>query len=85
MVLGDKRLDQLLAVRLEALERAAFVAFDQARVADHVSVQDRRQPPLRPGHRRQTTQIECKFLAAIRFLTFGTGPQIPFSIENTCG
>ena len=36
MVLGDQRLDQLLAVRLETLERSRLVALDQARIADHV-------------------------------------------------
>ena len=36
MVLRDQRLDEALAVLLEALERSRLVALDQARIADHV-------------------------------------------------
>ena len=36
MVLRDQRLDEALAVVLEALERSRLVALDQARIADHI-------------------------------------------------
>ena len=48
-VLSDERLDELLAVNLEALERAGLVALHQARVADHVGRQDSGEPALRTG------------------------------------
>ncbi len=47
-VLGDERLDQLLAVGLEARERALLVALHQPAVADHVRRQDGGEPPLDP-------------------------------------
>ena len=43
-VLGEERLDELLAVRLEALERALLVLPHQPRVADHVGRQDGGEP-----------------------------------------
>ena len=48
-VLGDERLDELLAVRLEAVERAVLVALHQAGVADHVRRQDGGEPAVDAG------------------------------------
>jgi hypothetical protein len=45
-VLGQERLDELLAVRLEPPERAGFVPLHQARVADHVRGEDRGEPAV---------------------------------------
>ena len=45
-VLRDERLDELLAVSLEAVERALLVALHEARVADHVRRQDRGEPAV---------------------------------------
>ena len=46
LVLGDRRVDQLEPVRLEARERARLVGLHQPAVADHVGRQDRREPAL---------------------------------------
>ena len=43
-VLGDPRLDELLAQRLEPGVRARLVGFHQPAVTDHVGGQDRGQP-----------------------------------------
>ena len=43
-VLGDLRLDELLAQRLQARDRAGLVSAHEATVADHVRGQNRRQP-----------------------------------------
>ena len=48
-VLGDERLDELLAVGLEALEGALLVALHEARVADHVRRQDGGEPAVDAG------------------------------------
>ena len=48
-VLGDERLDELLAVGLEAVEGALLVALHQARVADHVRRQDGGEPAVDAG------------------------------------
>jgi hypothetical protein len=40
-MLGDLRIDQLPAVRLEAFERAFFVGAHQARIARHIGGEDR--------------------------------------------
>ena len=50
VVLGDKRLDELPAVRLEARERAGLVRLNQPRVADHVRRQDGGEATLRAEH-----------------------------------
>ena len=47
-VLGDFWINELAAQRLEALERAFLVRPHQPRIADDISGQDRRQPPLDP-------------------------------------
>ena len=51
LVLGQQRVDRLLAQRLDRGQRAGLVLLDQARVADHVGGQDRGQPAL--GARRR--------------------------------
>ena len=48
LVLGDERLDQLPAQRLQPGEGAVLVALHQGRVADHVRRQDGGEPPLYP-------------------------------------
>jgi hypothetical protein len=48
LILGDERVDELLAVPLEALERALLVALHQARVTNHVRRQDGGEPSLDP-------------------------------------
>ena len=48
VVLGDERLDELLAVRLQPGERASLVALHEPAVADHVGRQDGGEPPLDP-------------------------------------
>ena len=48
LVLGDDRIDRLGAKRLDRGKRAGLVGFDQARIADDVGGQDRRQPALGP-------------------------------------
>ena len=45
-VLGDERLEQLLAVGLEAVEGTLLVALHQARVADHVRRENGGEPAL---------------------------------------
>ena len=45
-VLGDRRVDQLEPVGLEARERAGLVGLHQPAVADHVGRQNRGQPAL---------------------------------------
>ncbi len=45
-VLGDERLDQLLAVGLQPGQRAGLVLTHEPRVADHVGRQDGGEPPL---------------------------------------
>ena len=45
-VLGDRRVDQLEPVGLQARERARLVGLHQPAVADHVGRQNRRQPAL---------------------------------------
>jgi hypothetical protein len=49
LVLGDQRFEEVLAVDLQPLERAALVALRQARIADHVASQDRCEAALH-GH-----------------------------------
>ncbi len=46
LVLGQQRVDRLLAQGLDRGQRAGLVLLDQARVADDVGGQDRRQPAL---------------------------------------
>ena len=46
LVLGQQRVDRLLAQALDRGQRAGLVLLDQARVADDVGRQDRRQPAL---------------------------------------
>ena len=48
-VLGQERLDQLLAESLEAPERAGLVALHQPRVADHVRDEDSGEPAVGAG------------------------------------
>ena len=48
-ILGDQRVGELLAVRLEPGERAVLVALHQPREAHHVGRQDGRQPAIRMG------------------------------------
>src|SRR4051794_25829940 len=52
VVLGQEWLEELLAVRLEAGERAGLVMAHEPRVADHVRRQDGGEPPIdaRSGH-----------------------------------
>src|SRR5260221_1383477 len=45
-VLGDRRIDELQAMGLEARERPRLVDLHQPTVADHVSGKDRCQPAL---------------------------------------
>ena len=52
VVLGQQRVDHLAAQLADRGQRAGLVRLDQAGVADDVGGQDRRQPPLRPGHGR---------------------------------
>ena len=51
MMLGDQRLDELRAERLEPGDRAGLVGLHQARVADHVGREHREHPPVELGHR----------------------------------
>ena len=48
-MLGDERLDELLAVGLQAIEGALLVALHQARVADHVRREDGGEPAVDTG------------------------------------
>ena len=48
-VLGDRRIDQLQTMGLEARERARLIAFHQAAVADHVGGKDGREPAFDCG------------------------------------
>ena len=48
-VLGDERLDELLAVGLEAVEGAPLVALHQARVADHICRENSGEPAVDAG------------------------------------
>ena len=51
VVLGDQRLDELLAQRLQPRDRAGLVVPDQPDVADHVRGQNRRELAIRArGH-----------------------------------
>jgi hypothetical protein len=51
VVLGDQRLDEFLAQRLQARDRAGLVGPDQPAVADHISGQNRREPAFHArGH-----------------------------------
>ena len=54
VVLGEQRIDDLGAKRLDRGERAGLVLLDQARIADDVGRHDGRQPPLGSScdHRR---------------------------------
>jgi hypothetical protein len=45
-VLGDERLDQLLAVSLEAVEGALLIALHETRVADHICRQNSGEPAV---------------------------------------
>jgi hypothetical protein len=50
-VLGNQRLDELLAQRLQARDRPDLVSPDQPAIADHVRGQDRRKPAFHArGH-----------------------------------
>ncbi len=51
VALGEHRIDHRAPQFLDRRQRASFVRFDQARVADDVGRQDGREPPLRLGDR----------------------------------
>jgi hypothetical protein len=59
-VLGDERLDELLAYRLQARDRAGLVGAHEPAVADHVRGQNRRQLAFnaRCGHGRASYAFE---------------------------
>ena len=71
-VLGDQRLDELLAQRLQARDRAGLVGPHEPAVADHVRGQNRRQLPFharRPWarlHPRRHNWQRSASLAGIR-------------------
>ena len=62
-VLGDLRLEQLLAVRPQAVERPRFVLLHEAAVADHVGGEDGREPAFHsqasPGAPRVVRIAPC--------------------------
>ena len=51
-MLGDLRIEEVAAQRLEAIEGAAFVRADQPRIASHVGGKDRSKTANR-GHLRR--------------------------------
>ena len=77
-VLGDERLDELLAVCLEALERALLVLPHQPRVADHVGRQDGGEPAR--GARRRRDGFRRRDLGGEQVAAPGHGPEQPLRL-----